>query len=280
MPDAVSGQTTFSPDPGARYNVLVMHGEIEGVIPAAADRSTAVIPAGDLGVDRWSYVALGHYHVHRLIARNAYYSGSIEYTSLNTWGELVEARAAGLPGKGFIEYDLDTGSHRFHTLPSPRPHVDMTALSARGLTATEVDARIRDAVSHAKGGIDGKIVRQRVRDIPRHIVRDLDHKALREYQRRALHFQLDASPPEMIRHRTQVGGAPGRRPTLADIVRDKLHERVLEADIDRSTLVDLGLRYLVDAEAAARGRCRAPMVRGWTGEAQQPSPREFPAARR
>jgi hypothetical protein len=44
-------------------------------------------------------------------------------------------------------------------------------------------------------------------------------------------------------------GAPGRRPSIADIVRDKLHGRLLEADIDRSTLVDLGLRYLAEAEA-------------------------------
>ena len=37
--------------------------------------------------------------------------------------------------------------------------------------------------------------------------------------------------------------------SLADIVRDKLHGRLLESDIDRSALVDLGLRYLADAEA-------------------------------
>jgi hypothetical protein len=227
-----------------------MHGEIEGVIPAAADRSTAVISPGDLHADSWSYVALGHYHVHREIAPNAYYSGALEYTSTNTWGELGEARAAGLGGKGFIEYDLDKGTHKFHQITPARALIDLAPLSARGLTALEVDTKIRDAVSHAKSGIDGKIVRQRVRDIPRHIVRDLDHRALRDYRRRALHFQLDTSPPEMIRHNTQVGGAPGRRPTLADIVRDKLHGRVLESDIDRSALVDLGLRYLVDAETA------------------------------
>ena len=95
-------------------------------------------------------------------------------------------------------------------------------------------------------------MRQRIRDIPRHIVRDLDHRALRDYRRRTLHFQLDTSPPEMIRDRTQVGGAPGRRPTLADIVRDKLHGRVLEADIDRSALVDLG----TSLSGGCRGRDR------------------------
>jgi hypothetical protein len=34
-------------------------------------------------------------------------------------------------------------------------------------------------------------------------------------------------------------------------VRDKLHSRLLESDIDRSALVDLGLRYLTEAEAVS-----------------------------
>ena len=38
------------------------------------------------------------------------------------------------------------------------------------------------------GGIDDKVVRLVVRDLPRHITRQLDHKQLREFRRRALHF--------------------------------------------------------------------------------------------
>ena len=115
--------------------------------------------------------------------------------------------------------------------------------------AAEVDARIRDAVERCDGGIDGKIVRLVVRDIPRHIVRELDHRTLREYKRRALHFQLDTRRPDVIR--LHGPAAPGRRPSLADIVRDKLQGRLLEGDIDRSALVDLGLRYLAEAEAVS-----------------------------
>ena len=125
------------------------------------------------------------------IAPNAFYSGSLDYTSANPWGELVEERTAGVAGKGFIEYDLDTRRHRFHPIAPPRLLVDLPALSARGLTASDVDAQIAGAVDRRDGGIDGKIVRLVVRDIPRHIVRELDHRLLREYRRRALHFQLD-----------------------------------------------------------------------------------------
>jgi hypothetical protein len=48
--------------------------------------------------------------------------------------------------------------------------------------------------------------------------------------------------------RSSGHGAPGRRPSLADFVRDKLRERVVGLDVDRDALVALGLRYLKDAE--------------------------------
>ena len=43
-------------------------------------------PGDDLGVERWSYVALGHYHVHSKICPNAFYSGSLDYTSRDAVG--------------------------------------------------------------------------------------------------------------------------------------------------------------------------------------------------
>jgi hypothetical protein len=116
------------------------------------------------------------------------------------------------------------------------------------MTASDADAAIRHNVDHCAGGIEGKIVRQIVRDIPRHIARELDYKALREFQRRALHFQLDARRPEIPRELSS--GSPGRRPTLTDVVRDKLRSRILPPDIDRDALVALGLHYLGEADSA------------------------------
>ena len=89
-------------------------------------------------------------------------------------------------------------------------------------------------------------VRQVVRDIPRHVARELDHKTLREYRRRALHFHLDTRRPEVIRQ--SASGAPGRRPSLLETVRDKLWSRPLPAEVDRGALVELGLRYLREAD--------------------------------
>ena len=250
VPDVVGKRPAFTPDSQARYNVLLLHGEVQGMLPAhvaSADRAALEIPLSELGAAAFDYVALGHYHVYRQIEPNAYYSGSIDYTSANTWGELYEERVAGVAGKGIIERNLENGAHTFHALPPSRPLVDLPPISARGLTVAEVDERIAGAVSGCRGGIDDKIVRLIVRDLPRHIARDLDHKALREFKRRALHFHLDTRRPEVAR--LSAHGAPGRRPSLADVVREKLMSRVLENDIDRKELVALGLRYLAEAES-------------------------------
>jgi exonuclease SbcD len=241
----------LAPDPDARRNVLLLHGEVEGVLPrhvAQADRAALEISAERIGAARWDYVALGHYHVYREVAPNCYYSGSLDYTSANSWGELVEERQARLPGKGLIERDLETGAHRFHHVPPARALVDLEPVSARGLSAPEVDAAIREAIDSVPGGIDDRIVRLVVRDVPRHIVRELDHKALREYKRRALHFHLDPRKPEIVRP-LSVSGAPGRRPSLAETVRTQLETRLVASDVDRGALVELGLHYLREAEA-------------------------------
>jgi hypothetical protein len=151
-----------------------------------------------------------------------------------------------VPGKGIIEHDLATGQHTFHPIAPTRQFVDLPVISARGLTTEEMNDRILSVVEALPGGIDDKVVRLVVRDMPRHITRQLDHKQLREFRRRALHFHLDTRRPEIIR--TVGHGAPGRRPSLADFVRDKLRERVIGADVERDALVELGLRYLKDAE--------------------------------
>ena len=48
--------------------------------------------------------------------------------------------------------------------------------------------------------------------------------------------------------RRDASGAPGRRPSLAEMLRDSLRNRALTTDIHRDTLVELGLHYLREAE--------------------------------
>ncbi|HEX4684044.1 MAG TPA: metallophosphoesterase [Gemmatimonadaceae bacterium] len=246
---------SLTPDPAARYNVMVLHGEVEGMLPASlamADRAAVEISKEELGAARWDYVALGHYHVYREIAPNAYYSGSIDYSSANTWGELYEERIAQTGGKGFVERDLLSGHHAFHVLPPSRPLVDLAPVSARGLSPADIDERIRGAVEAWEGGIDNRIVRLVVRDVPRHVARELDHKAIREYKRRALNFHLDLRRPEL--HRADSSSsAPGKRQMLElkDVVAEKLRSRPLDSETDRDMLIARAMAYIDEASLIA-----------------------------
>lgn len=249
VPDALKDHPVLDPDPAAKHNVLVIHCELPGILPAdavAQERSTVEITAEEIGAPRWGYVALGHYHVYRQLAPNMYYSGSMEYTSVNVWSELTEEKTVKLPGKGMIEYDLTTEKRKFHFLPATRPLIDLPIIAARGMSSADLDAAIQAGVQRISGGLEDKIVRQVVRDVPRHIARELDHKALRDLKRRALHYHLDTRRPEIIR--AVSSGGPGRRPSLADTVREHLQRRVMTSEIDRDRLVALGLDYLREAE--------------------------------
>ena len=251
VPDLPPGTVDLAPDPAADWNVLLLHGEVQGALPNAdaADRAAMQIPLTEVTRAGWDFVALGHYHVYKRIADHVFYSGSLDYTSTNPWGELAEERAAKLPGKGMIERDLATGKQTFHPLPVSRPYLDLPPIEGRGLSSADLDAAIQSAVARVSGGIDGKVVRLVVRDVPRHIARELDHKALRELQRKALHFHLDTRRPEVVR-RSVGGGAPGRRPSLPELLRERLRARAVPADVDREALVALGVQYLEAAEMA------------------------------
>lgn len=245
-------ETKWAPRPDAKYNILLLHAELEGTIYRGplGDRGAPDVTLDDLSTERWDYVALGHYHVFRKLADNAFICGAIEYTGSNVWGEYDEERTRGVEGKGFVEFDLDRRAHKFHRLSLARTVVDIPELSAEGLTAAELSDAIALAVEKCDGGIDDRIVRLVVREVPRHILRDLDHRKIREYKRRALNFLLDARRPVPVRLES-ASGAPGRRASLTDTVRTMLETRPMTPGIDRKSLVDLGLRYLDEVERLA-----------------------------
>jgi exonuclease SbcD len=243
---------SFDPDRDAQFNVLVAHGAVQGMLPEsfmAANRAAVEFSKQDLHAEKWDYVALGHYHVYQEIESNVFYSGSIDYTNANMWAEINDQRLAGVKGKGFVERDLATGTHTFHELTPSRPIVELKRISAAGLTVAEIDSKIRAAIEAFRAGIDDKIVRLVVTDIPRHVARELDHKSIRDYKRRALNFHLDLRRPETTRS-SGSGGPSGRRPSLNEIVREKLMQRPLDAEIDREALIARAMAYLDEAQAA------------------------------
>ena len=47
-----------------------------------------------------------------------------------------------------------------------------------------------------------------------------------------------------------MSGSPSRRPSVTDVVHAELRAREIPPDLDRDRLVDLGMKYLTDAESA------------------------------
>jgi exonuclease SbcD len=221
---------SLRPEGKERHQVLVLHGEIEGMFPpdrSAADYGGALVSLNEFGPEDWTYVALGHYHVQHRVAGRAWYAGSLEYVSPNLWGELIEEEHLGPPGKGWLLADLDSGRVERRAVPRTRDILDLEPVQAEGKSAATVDALIAERLQAVPGGIADKIVRLRVFDIPRHIARELNHAALRTYKSEALNFHLDL-----------------RRPVIQRVV--GLTSRPLPAELDREAFVRLG-RELMDS---------------------------------
>ena len=248
---ASGGIGALEPRRGYGTNVLTMHATVRGpevdeLLGYAGEFGGAQIDIADIRVERWDYVALGHYHIATPLAPNMWYAGALERTATNIWIETEP--------KGFVVYDTDAARATFHKLPT-RPMLDLPRITARAdadafLAPDELDARIRRTVDGVNGGIDSKIVRLILDDVPRELFRELDHRRLREYRARALHFHLDVRRPE---RRLRAPVAAARRVSLEDeaeafLVRDW---QPSGRDIQKTRLVALARQYL--AEAAREG---------------------------
>jgi DNA repair exonuclease SbcCD nuclease subunit len=236
---AADHEAAMDPDPASAHNLLMLHGTVSGTVAEQKMRYVteyggAMVSDTSIGPDRWTYVALGHYHLVTELAPNMWYAGAIERTSTNIWMETGE--------KGFLVYDTDRRAAEFHPVPT-RATVDLPRLDGRGMGAADIDEHIRAAVEGVPGGIAAKLVRLVITDVPRNLVRELNHKRIREWKAEALHFHLDARPPEV---RRRIGsGAPMRRQSLQEQVAAYLREwPVRNPGIERGRLIELATSYV------------------------------------
>jgi len=239
-------------DARARWNVLMLHPEVPGLFPeGVTDYGGARVDLAELeggGGGAFDYVALGHYHIVHEVAPRIWYSGSLEYTSPNIWGEW-RAEQELRRTKGFLVADLETGKLDRVAVEPRRRIYDFPWLDASGMTAAELDAAIRERLAGLPCALEGAVVRLVVREVPRALAQALDHEALRAARAAALHFHLDLRRPDPRRREVGVGGPGGRQP-LAELVADYLGRRPLDADLDRARLVALGREYLEAVERA------------------------------
>jgi exonuclease SbcD len=233
-------EVEMEPDPGSKHNVLMLHGTIRGEkadqkLVYMSEYGGAEIPEEKVAYGNWDYVALGHYHKMEELAANAWYPGGLERTSTNIWFERED--------KGFLVYSTRTGRAEFEPVQT-RPMIDLPRIEAGGLGAAELDETIRASVERIPDGLRGKIVRLVIHDVPRAVVRELNHKRIREWKAEAVHFHLDARPPEVRRRRDAA--APVRRQTLQEQVASYLRKdwKLRDPKLEREPLVEMGVAYV------------------------------------
>jgi DNA repair exonuclease SbcCD nuclease subunit len=233
------------PDGGARHQVLLLHGEVEGVYPqeiSGAAWGGVLLRREEIGAADWSYVALGHYHVQHQVEPRVWYAGALEYVSSNPWGERRDEERRGVAGKGWLLADLEAGRVERHPVPAARRVIDLPALHADATRIEDLDRLIQERLAEIPSGYAEQIVRQVVWNVPREVARRLDHAAIRAAKAAALHFQLDLRRPDAGRG---IGVDPtGHRQPLPEVLRDYLARRPLPADLDRDAFVRAGTALL------------------------------------
>lgn len=165
-----------------KHNILVVHAQVEE--QWISEFGGVEVALRSLSPHEWSYIALGHVHIQRSVGLNAAYSGAIEHTAANIWSEAPNL-------KGFLEVDVPNNKRVFHPLTSPREVLVLEPIDARHMEPDGLSEAIKERVDSVAGGIEGKIVRLEVFNIPRDTYRYLNHRDLRTFRSRALNFTLD-----------------------------------------------------------------------------------------
>jgi len=160
---------------GTRYEVAMLHAGVVGFKEFRMNEFNEQIIDSCYLRDDLDYIALGHYHQHYDVARNAAYSGSTERFSFAEAGQ----------EKGFLLVDLDAGKRQLIALPT-RPMVDLGPIDAKRLDASSLKAEVEARLDR---DLTGKIVRLVVRNVPRAAYEALDFRRIKELAAGAVHFE-------------------------------------------------------------------------------------------
>jgi DNA repair exonuclease SbcCD nuclease subunit len=247
---ALLDNVSMRPTHVAGTNVLVVHcAHNQETLHTLHDYGGVLVDALDLHPELFDYVALGHYHTATELRPNMWYAGAIERTTKYIWHEAQEA-------KGFLTFDTTSRQSAFHELET-RPVIDLKPIfEAKEHSGEGLNAEIRKRVESVRGGIEGKIVRLVIHDLPRDLMRELDHKFLRECKAQALHFQLDTRRPLTG---VVVAGQRNRYHTLEEELENFVRHQWQPntKDIDRERVLDLAKSYLQQAGAAEAAEINA-----------------------
>ncbi|TVR60453.1 MAG: hypothetical protein EA422_13890 [Gemmatimonadales bacterium] len=223
------------PDPEAELNLLLIRA-----------RNVPSPTPLELDPTEWDYVAVGGDHLSWSRDDHIRCPGSLERVGWDPWSEATEE-------KGFLTWDLDRRHADFVPVPT-RALVDLAPVRVAPGTSRDGTRRLRHLVEGIPGGVDGKLVRIRLRgDIP--LPEDgVEGAFLEGLRRKAAHLEVewgpdlgDRPPPGPIHGHELLlpTGTGGPRP-----VGPGIHLVALPEGAPDRELPD-GLRRILDDQATA-----------------------------
>ncbi len=168
------------PDKGARWNILLVRGH-----PTDLESAIPVDPAD------WSYVGIGGSHRQQAWAPNVWAAGALERPLLCPWREATEE-------KGFLSFDLESGEAEFHPVQG-RPVMDLAPVRVAREDPEAGTRRLRELLQGVPGGIEGKIVRVRLRGDVLTPNEGIQQGLLDAIRRRSTHLEVHVDHAESER---------------------------------------------------------------------------------
>jgi DNA repair exonuclease SbcCD nuclease subunit len=158
-------------------DVLVMHGLIESI----KDRRLRTVGEHELSdsflKSYFSYIALGHFHHQGPVAKNAWYSGSIEYFN---FGEASDT-------KGILLVDLESGKVDQIEVGS-KYMFDYPPIDCTGLSSSEIKEELLALFD--KEVIKDNIIRINLKNVTKEAFKSIDQSKIMRLGSSALHFKI------------------------------------------------------------------------------------------
>jgi DNA repair protein SbcD/Mre11 len=192
------------PDPDARWNILLIRGH-----PRAPGSAAGAPLPGDAGAPfrfdprGWDYVAVGGLHGATSWGSRVRASGSLERVGPDPWREAGEE-------KGFLLVDLGSGDAAFHPVAA-RPVVDLAPVRVDPGAPEAGTRRLRELLESYPGGVDGKILKVRLRGDILSPTEGISPGLLAGLRRRATHVELRVEGPEEVEMRGRDVARAGSR---------------------------------------------------------------------
>lgn len=217
--------------PEARWNLLL----------AYAGVGTGAGPGLPLDPAPWDYVALGYLHQHQQVAPRVYYPGSLERVGPEPWHEAAQE-------KGFLSFDLESGTSRFHPIPG-RAVVALAPIRIPRGESSKLAGKVREVLGEVPGGIDGKIVRLRIEGLTPEEVKREGQGLFAKLRDQALHLAIEVDDFQNLAEDNPLPLVARDRGFALRALREKIREKEVPGEETESLLREFTGETLVPVEA-------------------------------